>query len=576
MTAFEEIKSDVLIIGSEAGGARAAIEAAKLGLDVLVVTKGLEAKSGVTMLAVYSCNAALGHADPRDNPEVHFRDTVIGGKFISDQKMAEIYAKEAPDRVLELEEYGIKWDRKETGKFEQGWMPGHTYPRSLHVDWKTGVHFSSALLKEAGKYPRIRILNFTFVTGLIRTEEGVAGAFALDMKRGSFLVLKAKATVIATGGGMYLYDVNSGSYESTGDGYAFAYHAGARLMDMEFVQIFPACMAYPLSIRGQAGAGTVRYFLNAKLYNTEGERFMRRYAPAQMELATRDLVSQAIFREIKAGKGSPHGGVWMDCSYLPRNIIEAQVNRVMGGKWKWSGIDLRDYGIDLTRMAVEVAPAIHYFMGGIRVNEHGYTGVEGLFAGGEAVAGIDGANRLAGNALSGCLVTGCRAGRYAGEYASKAGWVAVTNDLIKAEMERVFGFLDHKEGESPIPLRKRLQSMMWTHVGVVRKEDELQTAIHKIKEMKSRKLKISSRARRFNREWIEAMTFHNMLDLGEMMASSALARTESRGAHFREDYPDMDNKNWLKNVLVRKKDGRMDVETSAVVITKIHPEEVEK
>ncbi len=573
MEKYEEIKTDVLIIGSEAGGARAAIEAAKQGRDVLMVSKGVQSKSGVTMLAVYSCNAALGHADPRDNPEVHFRDTVIGGRFLNNQKLVEIFTKEAIDRVLEMEQYGIRWTKRD-GKFDQGMVPGHTYPRSLHVEWATGIHFSRVLRTEAKKYPKVKTLNLVFVTGLIQSEGKIAGAFAINMVVGTFMVIRAKATVLATGGGMYLYDVNSATYESTGDGYAYAYRAGAKLMDMEYPQFYPTCMAYPLSIRGLPGATTVRYFLNAKLYNTEGERFMRRYDPARMEMTTRDVLARSIFKEMKAGRGSPHGGVWLDCSFLPRNIILSQVDRVMGGKWKWSGTDIQEYGLDVTKMAIEVAPAMHYFMGGIRVDEQGATGVEGLFAGGEAIVGIDGANRLAGNALSACLVTGCRAGRYAGEHAAGGRLPEVGPRLVEAEQRRVFGFLDETEGENPIRLRRDLQRLMYSQVGIVRRKDELLDAIKTIGEMQKKKLKVTTKTRRYNGEWIESLAVSNMLDVGEMIARSALMRTESRGAHYREDYPESNDREWLKNVFVEKKEGEMASGSVPVVITKLRPEEV--
>ncbi len=573
MEKYSELRTDVLIIGSEAAGARAAIEAAKQGRDVLMVSKGVQSKSGVTMLAVYSCNAALGHADPRDNPEVHFRDTVIGGRFLNNQKLVEIYTKEAIDRVLEMEEYGIRWTKRD-GKFDQGLVPGHTYPRSLHVEWATGIHFSRALRSEAMKYPKVKALNLVFVTGLIQLEGKIGGAFAINMVDGTFVVIRAKATLLATGGGMYLYDVNSASYESTGDGYAYAYHASAKLMDMEYPQFYPTCMAYPLSIRGLAGATTVRYFLNAKLYNTEGERFMRRYDPARMEMTTRDVLARSIFREMKVGRGSSHGGVWLDCSFLPSNIILAQVDRVMGGKWKWSGTDIQEYGLDVTKMAIEVAPAMHYFMGGIRVDEQGAAGVEGLFAGGEAIVGIDGANRLAGNALSACLVTGCRAGRYAGEYATRAKLLEIAPRSIEEEQRRTFGLLEAQEGESPIRLRISLQRLMYSHVGIVRREEELLEAIKTIGEMRKKKLKVTAKTKRYNREWIEALAVANMLDVGEMIARSALMRTESRGAHYREDYPESNDREWLKNVVVEKKKGEMTLGTVPVVITKLRPEEV--
>jgi len=264
----------------------------------------------------------------------------------------------------------------------------------------------------------------------------------------------------------------------------------------------------------------------------------------------------------------------MDCSFLPQNIIEAQVNKVMGGKWKWSGIDIREYGLDITKMAMEVAPVNHYFMGGIRVDERGYTGVEGLFAGGESIVGIDGANRLAGNALSACLVTGCWAGKYAGEYSARGKLLDVHPRCIEEEQKRVFDLLDAAEGESPIPLRVNLQRLMYSHVGIVRKEDELMEAVQRIGDMRKKKLKLASRVRRYNREWIEALTLGNMLDVGEMIARSALTRRESRGAHYREDYPTSEDRDWLKNVVVRKKESVMSLGTLPVVITKLRPEEV--
>ena len=264
----------------------------------------------------------------------------------------------------------------------------------------------------------------------------------------------------------------------------------------------------------------------------------------------------------------------MDCSFLPSNIIEAQVEKVMGGSWKWSGIDIREYGLDIAKMAMEVAPVNHYFMGGIRVDERGYSGVEGLFAGGEAITGIDGANRLAGNALSACLVTGCRAGRYAAEYATRASLLEVPLSLIEAEQRRVYECLGATEGENPIALRIKLQRLMYSHVGIVRKEEELTEAIGTIGEMRKEKLRVGTRAKRYNREWMEALTLGNMLDVGEMIARSALQRTESRGAHFREEYPESNDRDWLKNVVIQKKGGAMRLGTVPVVITRLRPEEV--
>ena len=364
MEAYRKLNTDLLIIGSEAGGAMAAFHAARSGLHVTMVTKTTMGRGGVTVLAPYSCNAALGLADPRDNPEAHYRDTIAGGRYINDRKLARIMAEESPARVLELASWGLRWT-KEGGKIRQGWMPGHTYPRALHVGLYTGLRMVQVFRAHARKFPNINVMNDIFITRLMTDGNGeVAGAVGIDLDTGEAIVFVAKATIIATGGGMYLYRYNSAAPESTGDGYAYAYQVGAQLIDMEFVQFFPTGGLYPRPLQGKMGPGIQRYYLNAYLYNSEGERFMSRYDPVNMEKATRDILSRAIFMEIKAGRASPHGGVWLDCSYLPRNIIEAQLEKFFGGSWRWIGIDMLEYGLDIREKAVEVIPVAHYFMGG--------------------------------------------------------------------------------------------------------------------------------------------------------------------------------------------------------------------
>ncbi len=565
-----------MVMGTEVAGARSAIEAAKQGLRVIMVNKGIQGRGGVTQLAVYSCNAALGYQDERDSPEIHFRDTVRAGRFINNQRLVGLYTEQASREVLELETYGLRWTRKE-GKISQGIMPGSSCPRSLHVGYRTGVHMVRALKAEVKRHPQIHTLNDLHLVKLLSCGDGtVIGALGLDLKDGSLIVLSAKATVVAAGSALYLYQFSSGTHEGTGDGYACAYEAGARLQDMEFVQFFPTGTAYPKSIEGTMGPCIQRYWLHAHLYNAEGERFMRRYAPKEMEKATRDILSRSIFAEITQGRGTLHNGVWLDCTHLAPNIIEAQVQKMFGGKWVWSGVDVLKFGLDPRVRAIEATPVPHYFMGGIQVDEACATCVEGLYAAGEAVAGMDGANRLAGNALSHCLVTGRIAGNSAALRARKGGGPESPDEgALEEDAKGIYALLDAEQGESPVRVRRLLQELMWRHVGVIRDGGELEAALERIRDLKTTRLKLSSRTRRYNKEWLEALQLRSLLLVAEMVTRSALRRKESRGAHFRTDFPDTDNDTFLKNICIQRAESGMTLSDEPVVITRLHPDQDE-
>jgi fumarate reductase (CoM/CoB) subunit A len=574
MDSHKEMQTDVLIIGSEAAGARAAIELADRKLKVLMVTKSIMAKSAVTIKAVFSVSGAFGFADPRDNPEEHMKDTVVAGRYLNNQKLVEIVTAEGPERLDELGNWGVKWDKAPDGRYLQVKMYGHSYPRSLAVGFGVGVEWMRVLKKEVARRPLITLKNDLFVTNYFKSDHGaVNGALAIDIRSGDLVVIKAKAILDATGGGMYLYRTNSATPESTGDGYAMGYRTGAELMDMEFVQFYPIQMYYPPTLREDQGTPAfVRTFLRGKLYNLYGERFMRRYDPEHMELADRDVLARAIFMEIKQGRGTPHGGVWLDASYLPAKIIETVIDK-MAPNWTLRGINLLKYGIDLRKDPLEVGPVAHFFCGGFRVNKRWETNIPGFFAAGEVVGGANGANRLPGNALEETQVSAVIAGKSAAEYVQRISLAEIDGGQIEAEKRRVSKVFENPSdvGVRPIKLIRELQNLMWDNVGVLRNGKELEKAVEEIERIRKEELpriSIPLKSRIYNRDWIESLELANMLDVGEMIARSALFRTESRGCHYRDDFP-KPSRDWLKNIILKKEDSRMALQTHPVVVTKI-------
>lgn len=571
-----ELETDVLVVGGEGAGARAAIEVDKLGAKVIVVTKSIMAKSGVTLTAVFSCNAAFGYVDPRDGWEAHFKDTVIGGRYLNNQRLVETLTKEAPARMEELATWGVNWD-KENGKYKLTKMYGHTYPRSLSVDFRTGLAIMHALRREVSLRKGITLLNEVFISNYMTSPEGdVIGAMGVDIKTGEFLVIKAKATIDATGGGMHLYQFNSGTPESTGDGFAMSYRVGAELVDMEFVQFFPLGLRSPPALRGSEHIPSfARSWIRGRLYNVLGERFMQRYDPERMELADRDVLSIAIFKEVMEGRGTPNGGVWLDATFLADKIIETRIQQ-MAPNWKVGLFDLLEYGLDLRKVPLEVGPTAHFFCGGIKVNDKWASTVPGLYAAGEVAGGVHGANRIPGNALPDTQVSGARAGRYAAEYAKTVEMPEINEEQVKAEHERIFEIFDRKDGARPFKVREKLQRLMHERVGVLRDALGLKMVLDEIERMREEDLPslyLSSKSKIYNREWIEALEAQNMLHVAEMITRSALLRTESRGTHYRKDYPET-SKDWLKNILIKLKDAKMTLTPTPIIITKIKPPEM--
>lgn len=566
-TQFSEVFTDVVVIGSEGAGARAAIDAFKGGAKVAMVSKGLFGKSGVTLMAPFSCSVAFGHEDPRDNPQVHYRDTIIGGHYLGDPKIVKVFTENGPQKILDLEGFGAKFEKR-GDKFHQVIMPGHSYPRSIYYDFCTGFQFRAGLKREVNK-TAIQLFEDVMALDLIKTDGQVAAVLCYDLRKGEYLVIRCKAVILATGGNMELfYPHSDASNDVTGDGLAMALRAGATLQDMEFSQFLPAGLVWPPGLIGMIWVMEIRYHLGAWLLNKEGQRFMAKYDPERMELSTRDLVSRGIVTEILEGRGSPHGGAYMSVAHLPENIIEEFIQERFPG-YDFRGYNILDYGIDLKKDAVEIAPVAHFFMGGIKIDENCYTGVPGLLAAGEVTAGVNGANRIEGNALTEITVFGSIAGENAARdvQKSKSHPDVAAKDVERyiAEYKKMLG--KKKGGVRYFELRNEIQKIMWEVVGIVRRGDRLEAAIATLNEMRKSRLAdayIENTSMHFNKEFLEAAETRNMLIQAEAMALAALRRKESRGAHYRLDYPEENNQDYLVNFLIRMRDEELAIEQTPV------------
>jgi len=545
---YETREHDVLIIGAGGAGLRAAIEALAQGASVGVVCKSLLGKAH-TVMAEGGIAAAMANVDAADNWKTHFRDTMRGGKFLNDWRMAQLHAQESPDRVHELEQWGALFDRTENGDILQRAFGGHTFKRLCHVGDRTGLEMIRTL-QDRGVQQGIDVYMECTVTRLLTDDGRVAGAFAYWRETGRFIVFKAKSIVIATGGIGKAWRVTSNSWEYTGDGMALAYEAGAELIDMEFVQFHPTGMVWPPGVQGILVTEAVRGE-GGMLRNRAGERFMEKYDPKRMELSTRDVVARSIYTEVKEGRGTEHGGAYLDISHKPAEYVKRKLPS-MYHQFK----ELAD--VDITKGPMEVGPTCHYMMGGIRVDaETAQSTVPGLFAAGEAAAGLHGANRLGGNSLSDLLVFGRRAGLAAAEYARRAS--PAPNDsaqIAEAEKELVAPF-SNAGTESPYAVHRDLQEVMQNLVGIYRTKDDLERALVELEKLNARAAKASVEGSRlFNPGWHLSNDLKAMLIVSEAVTRSALARTESRGAHSRIDYPNVDAI-WEKkhNIIVRQAGG---------------------
>jgi succinate dehydrogenase / fumarate reductase, flavoprotein subunit len=590
MAEYQTVEHDVLVIGAGGAGLRAAIEAAKGGVRVGVVCKSLLGKAH-TVMAEGGIAAALANVDDRDDWKVHFADTMRGGQYVNNWRMAELHAREAPERVRELEAWGALFDRTPDGRILQRNFGGHRYPRLAHVGDRTGLEMIRTL-QDHGIHQGIDVHMECTLLSLLKDGERVVGAFGYDRERGRFRVFSAKSVVLATGGIGRAYRVTSNSWEYTGDGHALAYHAGADLVDMEFVQFHPTGMVWPPSVRGILVTEGVRGE-GGVLRNKDGKRFMFgdipdnyksqtadseeegwRYTQGDKtarrppELLTRDHVARCIVAEVKAGRGSPHGGVFLDISWIKERLPNAaDVIRKKLPSMYHQFKQLAD--IDITITPMEVGPTTHYIMGGIRVDgDTQMSTAPGLFAAGECAAGLHGANRLGGNSLSDLLVFGKRAGEYAAKFARETARGAIDAKAVEALAVQALSPFERSgaPGQGPYQVQHELQGLMQDLVGIVRTEAEMKQALEGLKPLWERARRVGVEGNReYNPGWHTALDLTNLLTVSEAVTRAALERKESRGGHFREDFPDKDPALGGVNIVVRKgKGGEMQVSRTPV------------
>jgi len=553
---YETHEHDVLIIGAGGAGLRAAIEALAQGARVGLVCKSLLGKAH-TVMAEGGIAAAMGNVDKADDWRTHFRDTMRGGKFLNNWRMAQLHAQEAPERVRELEHWGALFDRTDDGQILQRAFGGHTFKRLCHVGDRTGLELIRTL-QDRGVQQGIDVFMECTITRLIKDGDAIAGAFGYWREQGRFVTFKAKSVVIATGGIGKAWKITSNSWEYTADGMALAYDAGAELLDMEFVQFHPTGMVWPPGVQGILVTEAVRGE-GGTLKNNRGERFMEKYDPQRMELSTRDVVARAIYTEVKEGRGSEHGGAYLNISHKPADYVKKKLPS-MYHQFK----ELAD--VDITTGPMEVGPTCHYMMGGIRVDaETGQSTVRGLFAAGEAAAGLHGANRLGGNSLSDLLVFGKRAGKAAADYANSVKAGALDSaQLQDAEREMLAPF-ERSNGEFPYEIHRDLQEFMQQLVGIFRTEEDLQKALDELEKLKPRLQRMrADGSRMFNPGWHLTKDLRSLVLISEAVARSALARRESRGAHSRIDYPNLDDAWGKKNNIIVKRGDQMTREERPV------------
>jgi len=560
-----EICCDVLVVGTEGTGARAAIEAARGGAKVLAVTKGAMARSGATLTAdgeidVDSKSARdLFGVDgiPEDSPEIFARDMIVEGDYLADQRLVAIHTQEAPARIKELMDWG--------GKLE-GFIhaPGHSYPRGL---WIPGLKMTRLLAKQAHQ-SGVHVLENTLVVELLQDADGILGAFALHLPTGELYLIRSKAVVLATGGAMRIFPLTTAPEELTGDGIAMALRSGAVLQDMEFPMFLPYCFITPPALRGLIFSYDVSAMVEVHALNRHGERYMARWDPERMERTTRDVNSVAAAMEIKSGRHSPAGGTYLSFKHLPRNLIDFTTQWFPGNmrNWKAAGFKLRDFFPNIGEDAWEVAPASHFWNGGIRITEECATNVPGLFAAGEGTAGVHGANRLAGNALTMTQVWGKRAGQFAAAYASDA----LLREAPEAQLDRLkdkIGRLkSQNSGPSVVEARKEIRRISGDLVGIIREEGALLQALSAIDALRGElgRQHVTQTEPQFNRQWLDGLQNENSLDVLEAVVRASLARKESRGAMYRVDFPDTNDDRWLCNLLLTRDQSEWSIQEKAV------------
>ena len=537
---IKTISTDVLIIGSGGAGSRAAIEVDNAGLKPLIVSKGLSFRSGCTGMAEGGYNAVFKTVDKDDSIEAHMYDTLKGGSYLNDEKLVEILVNESPKRLIDLENYGALFDRQESGQIDQRPFGGQSFRRTCYQGDRTGAELLNALKEEIIKRD-IECIEEVMITSLVCDETQVVGATGLNLKDSSLIYFQAKATILASGGAGQLYPVTSNTFQKNGDGFAIAYRAGASLVDMEQIQFHPTGMVKPESKKGVLVTEAVRAE-GGKLLNKEGERFMSKYSPEKMELSTRDVVARSIYQEIIEGRGTENGGVYLDISHLPDDVIDEKLETMV--------LQFENVGVDIKNGPIEVAPTAHHFMGGLKINTDASTSLENLFGAGEVCGGVHGANRLGGNALADTQVFG----KIAGENASKAAKTTelkTNNEMVQKEASRIEGLI--KEGSiKPQEFKNNIKNLMWEKVAIVRDEKTLNEALGELLEMQKELDNLSvSDKKQYNTELLTALEVINMVEICILTVKSAILRRESRGAHFRSDFPETLDE-WKKSIVMSK------------------------
>ncbi len=537
---IKTISTDVLIIGSGGAGSRAAIEVDDAGLKATIVSKGLSFRSGCTGMAEGGYNAVFKTVDKDDSIEAHIHDTLKGGSFLNDEKLVEILVNESPKRLVDLENYGALFDRQESGEIDQRPFGGQTYRRTCYQGDRTGAELLNALKEEIIRRD-IECIEEVMITSLVTDDDQVIGATGLDLKDSSLIYFKAKSVILASGGAGQLYPVTSNTFQKNGDGYAISYRAGANLVDMEQVQFHPTGMVAPESKKGVLVTEAVRAE-GGKLINSEGERFMSKYAPEKMELATRDVVARSIYQEIIEGRGTENGGVYLDISHLDDDYIDEKLETMV--------LQFENVGVDIKHGPIEVAPTAHHFMGGLKIDTDASSSLKNLFGAGEVCGGVHGANRLGGNALADTQVFGKIAGLSASK-AAKATELKTNDEQVQEEASRIEGLI--KEGSiKPQEFKNRIKNLMWEKVAIVREEKTLNEALKELQEMQKEldDLDVSDRTQ-YNDDLLTALEVINMVEICILTVKSAILRRESRGAHFRSDFPETKDE-WKKSIVINK------------------------
>ncbi|WP_405316383.1 fumarate reductase (CoM/CoB) subunit TfrA [Methanobrevibacter sp.] len=537
---IKTISTDVLIIGSGGAGSRAAIEVDDAGLKAIIVSKGLSFRSGCTGMAEGGYNAVFKTVDKDDSIDAHFNDTLKGGSYLNDKKLVEILVNESPKRLVDLENYGALFDRQESGEIDQRPFGGQSFRRTCYQGDRTGAELLNALKEEIIKRD-IECIEEVMITSFVTDGNQVIGATGLNLKDSSLIYFKAKATILASGGAGQLYPVTSNTFQKNGDGYAISYRAGANLVDMEQVQFHPTGMVAPESKKGVLVTEAVRAE-GGKLINSEGERFMSKYAPEKMELATRDVVARSIYQEIIEGRGTENGGVYLDISHLDDDYIDEKLETMV--------LQFENVGVDIKHGPIEVAPTAHHFMGGLKINTDASSSLDNLFGAGEVCGGVHGANRLGGNALADTQVFGRIAGVSASK-AAKESELKTNDEMVREEATRIEGLI--KKGSiKPKEFKNRIKNLMWEKVAIVREEKTLNEALGELLEMQKELVNLDvSDKKQYNTDLVTALEVINMVEICILTVKSAIIRRESRGAHFRSDFPETKDE-WKKSIIINK------------------------